>query len=164
VPDFSIEIFDLNGDGLQDILMVGNSMQEETIFGFYDASYGNVLINRGNFHWETPEPSHTNFNAEGDKRSLVSLSLAEGNTAFLMSENGGMLKGYTLEKPHGQKIILTEPDDWYITYSIAGKQTKKELYYGSGFLSASSRKVSLPLSSAGVAITKFNGKKRLINF
>ncbi len=41
---------------------------------------------------------------------------------------------------------------------------KKELYYGSGFLSASSRKVSIPVGSAGVEITKFNGKKRLINF
>ena len=144
--------------------MVGNSLHEETIFGFYDASYGNVFINRGNFQWETPEPSQTHFNAEGDKRAIVRLSLADGNTAFIISENGGALYCFTIENPPGQKAIRTEFDDWYIAYSINGKQTKRELYYGAGFLSASSRNVSLPAAADGVEITKFDGKKRLINF
>jgi enediyne biosynthesis protein E4 len=163
-PVFGIQIFDLNGDGLQDILMIGNSMHEETIFGFYDASFGSILINKGDFQWERPEPSHTNFNAEGDKRALVSMPLADGNTAFIMSDNGGLLKSYKLEYLPGQKIIRAETDDWYITYSIYGRKTKREFYYGEGFLSASSRSVMVPAGANEVQICKFNGQKRLINF
>lgn len=163
-PVFGIQIFDLNGDGLQDILMVGNSMHEETIFGFYDASYGNVLINQGNFQWKSTQPAQTNFNAEGDKRAMVNISLANGTSAFIISENGGMLNCVSLENPPGQNVFRPESDDWYITYSINGKRTKRELYYGAGFLSASTRKITLPVAASDVEITKFNGKKRFINF
>lgn len=163
-PVFGLLIDDLNRDGYQDIMAIGNSMHEETTFGNYDASYGSILINKGDFQWESAEPSHTNFNGEGDKRALVSMPLADGNTAFIMSDNGGSLKSYILEYPPGQKIIRAETDDWYITYSIHGKKTKREFYYGEGFLSGSSRSVMVPAGANEVQISKFNGQKRFIHF
>jgi hypothetical protein len=163
-PVFGLLIDDLNHDGYQDIIAIGNSMHEETTFGNYDASYGSILINKGEFQWESTKPSHTNFNAEGDKRALVSMPLADGNTAFIMSDNGGSLKSYILEYPPGQKIIRAETDDWYITYSIHGKKTKREFYYGEGFLSGSSRLVMVPAGANEVQISKFNRQKRFIHF
>ncbi len=164
-PVFGLLIDDLNRDGYQDIIAIENSMHEETTFGNYDASFGNIMINKGNFSWNYLEPAHSNFVADWDKKAVVKVSLAGGKELFLISENNGPLQSYVLDFSTKQVLkINSEPDDWYITYSINGKQTKRELYHGAGYLSASSRNVSLPVEASGVEITKYNGKKRFISF
>lgn len=164
-PVFNLLIDDLNRDGFQDIIAVGNSMHEETTFGNYDASYGSILINKGDFSWKYIEPAYSNFVADMDKKAMVKISHSDGTDSFLLSENNGSLQSFSQEHPEKQVLFINpEPDDWYITYSIGSKKTKRELYYGAGFLSASSRKVSLPAAAAGVEVTKYNGRKRLINF
>lgn len=164
-PVFGLLIDDLNYDGFQDVIAIGNSMHEETTFGNYDASFGNIIINQGSFFWHYQEPSLTNFVADQDKKAIVKIECATGKDGYLISENNGSLQLYVKDDPPKQVIkIVPEPDDWFITYSINGKRTKRELYYGAGFLSASTRKITLPVAASDVEVTKYNGKKRFINF
>jgi len=46
-PTYAIEVYDLNNDGLKDIILGGNLFEVKPEFGKYDASYGNILINKG---------------------------------------------------------------------------------------------------------------------
>jgi hypothetical protein len=44
---FAIEIFDLNGDGIEDLILGGNLSNVKPELGTYDAGYGEVLIGKG---------------------------------------------------------------------------------------------------------------------
>lgn len=95
-PIQAIEFYDLNSDQHLDIIMVGNSIHEETTTGFYDASYGNVLLNMGQFTWRSVAPSQSNFIANGYKKSLELIKM--GNApVLLVSENNGKLAGFNIQ-------------------------------------------------------------------
>ncbi len=91
-PVFGSVTSDLNGDGLSDLILVGNDTHGETITGYTDASFGNVLLNQGNFQWKSVQPSESGFIANGDKRAIAKIKLASGKEAFVINENGGLLK------------------------------------------------------------------------
>ena len=162
-PVFGLQISDLDGDGYQDLILIGNSMHEETIFGFYDASFGNVLHNQGNFKWAPLDPSKSGFNAEGDVRSLVNYIGRDGKETFVMTENGGPVKMYVAQNDARKALIHAEADDWYLIYTVDGRITKRELYYGAGFLSASSRIVGVPGQVDKVEVYKYNGTMRTVD-
>ena len=159
-PVFGSAFSDINDDGLQDILLVGNSMKEETVFGFYDASFGTVLINDGDFNFRSIEPSESNFIADGDMKAMAQLQLADGTRSYAISENGGPLSLFSSKEIRSRQIIESEQDDWLVDYQIEGKSRRLELYHGNGFLSTSTRKVSLPIDAKNIVITKFDGQKR----
>ncbi|MCK5470925.1 MAG: VCBS repeat-containing protein, partial [Cyclobacteriaceae bacterium] len=97
-PVFGILVDDVNSDYLPDLILVGNSLSEETITGYYDASLGNVLINNGNFKWKVEPPVLTNFVAEGDKKALAKM-IVNGQPVYVMTENDGYLQAYTVDPP-----------------------------------------------------------------
>src|SRR5688572_18963925 len=57
-------IEDLNGDGNLDLIIVGNSYAQETLFGRYDASIGTVLMGDGSLNWRELENRYSNFVAD----------------------------------------------------------------------------------------------------
>ncbi len=161
-PVFGTLIDDVNSDHLPDLILVGNSFSEETNTGYYDASFGNVLINQGNFKWKVAPPSHTNFVAEGDKKSMANIMVGE-NKVILISENSGNLQAVKYQQDHNLKSITFQPDDWYYTTVIGGKKQKTELYYGNGFNSSSSRRVQFSADINEINVFKFDGSKRSIS-
>ena len=158
-PVFGSLIQDLNGDGLKDIILVGNSTKEETITGYYDASYGNVLINKGGFIFESIEPAHSNFVADGDKKALARM-IVDGQPVYLLSENDGYLQAYAVTHPGDLTRIKFQQNDWYFTYEMNGIKIKQELYHGSGFLSSSSRFTQIPKCIQEIEVYKYNGESR----
>jgi hypothetical protein len=44
---FAIEILDLNGDGIEDLILGGNLSNVKPELGAYDAGYGEVLLGKG---------------------------------------------------------------------------------------------------------------------
>jgi len=93
-PVFGSVTCDLNGDSLSDIILVGNNTHGETMTGYTDASFGNILLNQGNFQWKSIQPAESGFIASGDKRAIAKIKLWTGDEAFVISENGGLLKVY----------------------------------------------------------------------
>ena len=163
-PVFGSLIEDVNADGWKDILLVGNSMNEETIFGYYDASYGNVLINRGNFNWNSLEPSSSNFIADGDKRAFAQIKSANGNKVLIISENSGQILCYAYPTLSELNSLILRQDDCYVFYNSNGRQVKEELYHGHGYLSSSSRIAAIPKAVKKVMVHSSNGDIRTIHF
>ena len=130
--------------------------------GYYDASYGNVLINQGNFKWKVVPPSVSSFIVDGDKKSMVKIKVGE-EKVILISENNGYLKAMKSQEPMNSNWIEFEPDDWYYTVKFDNKKQKMELYYGNGFNSSSTRKIQFPQGVNEVFVHKYDGTKRKIS-
>jgi hypothetical protein len=158
-PVYGIAFEDFNNDDLKDIILVGNSYSEETITGYYDASYGLVLINKGNMKWEVPEINKINLICDGDKKALVKLFI-NNKPVFLISENNGFLKALSYDPVRKSKPVQFEQNDWYYFLNTPGGKRKEELYYGSGFLSGSSRKSLINDSINHIDIYNYMGESR----
>lgn len=162
-PIFGTILEDFNNDNRLDVMIVGNSMADESVAGYYDASYGSILINKGDFNWNTPSPSNTNFIADGDKKALTRITLDQ-KSAYLVSENDGYLQAFSEHSNQADRIIKLNNQDWYYFINYNGSKRKVELYYGSGYLSSSSRNISLALDLNQLSITNFQGIPRSIYF
>ena len=161
-PVFGTLVDDVNADHLPDLILVGNSLSEETTTGYYDASFGNVLINKGNFKWKAEPPALSNFIADGDKKSMATMVVAN-RKVMLISENNGHLQAMTYPQVPNFNWITFHPDDWFYTIKY-GKQTlKTELYYGHGFNSSSTRKVPFPPEVEEITIYNYAGSKRRVS-
>ncbi|MGK7397382.1 MAG: FG-GAP-like repeat-containing protein [Candidatus Cyclobacteriaceae bacterium M3_2C_046] len=160
---YGLQITDHNMDGLPDIVLAGNSFAEETIRGWYDASYGLVLENQGAFNFKPVKAAKSGFVVSQDAKALARLIYADGEQITLASQNNGPLKVFRSTTPIHQLIHL-KPDDWFaqITYSN-GQSEKREFFYGSGYWSQSSRYLCLSAQAEKVKIFNYTGQSRKVS-
>lgn len=93
-------IMDLDQDGNPDLLTAGNFHASETNqIGWYDASYGTLMLQSGTFELEPLNPLSVNLELDDDIRGLQSLKLANDKRLFLFPIYGGRMKAYTLDTP-----------------------------------------------------------------
>jgi hypothetical protein len=88
-PVYSIQVFDANKDGKQDILLFGNNSHTKLRFGRFDANYGVVLKNLGDGNFEYISQSSSGFRVKGDVRSSVRIE-----DYLILGINGKSLKAY----------------------------------------------------------------------
>lgn len=162
-PVFGSTFNDFNNDGLIDLLLTGNSYAEETIYGYYDASYGTFLLNEGNFSWKFVENNSINLVADGNKKALSRVFIGD-KTSFFLTENNGTLQILDVTDEIPGKLITIRDDEWYATIIFKdGSSRKVEFYYGNGYLSQNSRKFLINDLVESVQITKYNGESRILN-
>lgn len=84
-PIFGIENYDVNNDGYEDILLVGNLHEISTQLGRLDASHGLLLLNdkKGSFVTDHELLSPINGPARDIKKILI-----DGNIHFIVTING----------------------------------------------------------------------------
>lgn len=87
----SITSSDLNADGLTDLLLAGNSLSEETVLGWYDASFGEVLINKGAEEWNCLSPAETGFVVDGEVVGIQNLRVRDREVLLVAQHNGPLL-------------------------------------------------------------------------
>lgn len=68
VNDFLVT--DLNADGNNDFIAVGNNYHQETLFGNYDASLGTIMLGNGKGGWNAVDNSAVNFKADGEVKAI----------------------------------------------------------------------------------------------
>jgi hypothetical protein len=160
-PVFGIVANDYNNDGLTDVLVSGNSYATEFTAGWYDASIGLYLEGdgKGNF---TPV-NKSGFFVDGDAKSMASLQSKNGQELIVSACNADSLKVFTKTNPVSDNLVRLLPmDAWAeITYTT-GKKAKAECYYGSGYLSQSSRTLVLSPQVKSAVIYDFAGKSRKV--
>jgi enediyne biosynthesis protein E4 len=66
----AVEVLDINGDGMMDLLAGGNRFVYPPQFGRLDASYGHVLINKGQGNYQWIEPAQSGINIKDQVRSI----------------------------------------------------------------------------------------------
>lgn len=88
-PARSIRSADFNGDGLPDLLFVGNDYGLQVETGRIDAGNGVLLLNDGKGGWKTVPNHQHGFWASLDARDLLDIQLADGKTGWVIANNNG---------------------------------------------------------------------------
>ncbi len=141
-PVFGILPYDIDQDGLLDIMMVGNDFGMELMQGRADASYGLVLKNNGNNQFRAIELEESHFYVPGDARALTRVTLANQQEIILATQNRAPLKVFKSRAVASRSIALNPHEvKAQITYKN-GAQQIREFSWGSTFLSQESRSIS----------------------
>ncbi len=162
-PVNGIVVSDVNNDHNLDLVLVGNDYGNEVFGGRYDASVGAVLIGDGKGGFEVVPSSKSNFYVARDAKSLVTLYRSNGEKMFIASQNRDSLCAF-IKIPRVQSTVysLTSNDRWADVEYSDGKKQRLEFYFGSGYLSQSSRKFTLPPGVRELVIYDHKGGSRKI--
>jgi ASPIC and UnbV/FG-GAP-like repeat len=153
---------DFDGDGNLDVIMNANDYGTEVSTGRYDAMNGLLLKGDGKGNFAPQTILQSGIFIPGDGKSLVKLRGANNKFLLAAGQNRGPLKVFELQR--NINCVSTKPDDVEMVIKYKnGSSRKAELYYGSSFLSQSSRFLDIDDNIISVEIVNNKGKKRNIN-
>ena len=103
------------------------------------------------------------FKVSGDAKALVRIT-TNNEMLYVASQNRDSLRVFEMERRLDQAVWLSPlPTDVSAELIFAdGKKQKVEFYYGSGFLSQSSRKIRIPKAVREIVIYDYVGNSRKI--
>lgn len=163
-PVYGMLADDVDGDGNLDLLMVGNDYGMEPYSGRHDAFNGLCLKGDGRGEFSPLAVGKTGFVVKGDAKGLAVIYTAKNEAMLLATQNQDSLLAYTKPAARvGKKIIKLRPDDVFADISYPGnKKRRVEFYYGSTYLSQSSRKLEIDQHALNITITNSRGVKRQV--
>jgi enediyne biosynthesis protein E4 len=158
-PIFGMVADDYNQDGNLDALMVGNLYSSEVTTGRYDASIGLYLQGDGHGNFYPVQGMSSGFYADGDAKGMVALSANDGQSLIIIGNNSGPVKTYTSTRK--LKSYVPHRDDVFALITLRnGKAYKHEFYYGSTYLSQSSRGLRYSTDVAKIVVFNFKGERK----
>ncbi|RTE54184.1 RNA-binding protein [Arenibacter aquaticus] len=163
-PVYGILINDYDRDGYLDVLLSGNNYGTEVGVGRHDASKGVFLKGDGKGHFKSVPSRESGLWLNGDNRGAVSIKVND-RQAYLFGRNSNGPKVYVSEVqptkgtfmdvlPNVAKAIITYKD---------GKIRLQEFYYGSSYLSQSSRTLFLYGEEDKVVFYDYLGNEVAVN-
>lgn len=153
---------DFNNDGNLDVMMVGNDYGNEVFAGRYDAFTGLILLGNGKGDFTVLTAAESGFFVNGDAKALVKVSSSHGDI-YIATQNRDSLKIFTKTNARiNPEFRINASDSWADLNYTDGKKQKVEFYYGSGYLSQSSRHFRIPKGVSEMIIHSFNGQSREI--
>ncbi|MGC1244309.1 MAG: VCBS repeat-containing protein [Chryseosolibacter sp.] len=153
---------DFNNDGYVDIMMIGNDYGNEVFAGRYDAFTGLILTGNGRGDFKPVPIEESGFFVNGDGKSLVKISAGK-QVLYLASQNRDSVKVFA--RPSSEQGFTFKPessDAWAEALWPDGRKQKIEFYYGSGYLSQSTRAASIPAGVSEIRVYNSKGESRKI--
>jgi len=162
-PLYGLLAEDVTGDGHLDLLAVGNSYAPDVITGRHDALIGVLLRGDGDGHFETVSHRESGFFVDGDVKGLVRLHGADGTPTYVATQNDDTTRTFKERDRSSQVSFSPSPNEAYaeVTYSD-GTVQRRELYYGEGYLSQSSRRLYVPKSAVKVTFYTYGEITRTV--
>jgi hypothetical protein len=159
---FGILSGDYNSDGNPDILLTGNSYSSNVFTGQYDALIGLLLEGDGKGGFSAIPGRESGFFADGDAKGMAELKMNDGSSLILVARNSDSLKVIkTLSSI--QKTIRVKNDEVSAELTFKnGTKEYREFYYGSGYLSQSSRVCPIPEGVVSVTFKTYKGENRTV--
>src|SRR5665213_687545 len=154
-----LRVDDFNGDGNLDIVINGNDFGTDPNVGRYDALNGLLMEGDGNGHFAPKSILQSGIYIPGDGKALVALRSSNGKYLLAASQNKGPLKIFEL-KGNFKFIPLQTLDESAMIFYQNGKKQKREVGYGSSFLSQSGRFLTIGSHVTKVVITNSKGESR----
>jgi hypothetical protein len=151
---------DFDGDGNSDLMMVGNNYASNIYLGWYDASIGNILKGKGDGNFIPMDPQKTGFYVDRDSKASVEIISAQNEPMVLISKNSDSLQVYKYAHNYTTILPLSTMDAGAALTYNNGKTIKKEFYYGTGYLSHSTRKLKISDKVKSVRIYDYSGNER----
>src|SRR5690606_11748060 len=148
-----------------DVLMTGNDYGNEVFSGRYDACTGITLLGDGKGNFVCMSNVESGFEVPGDGKALARLSTGKG-TLVIATQNADSLRMFVpLAEQGSAKDLVPMPNDLRLTLHYAdGKREMVECYYGSGYLSQSTRRIRIPDDVVRVVVQDFAGKTRVMDY
>lgn len=164
-PVNGMAVLDVNDDGNLDVLMTGNDYGNEVFSGRYDALTGVVLLGDGKGHFKYISGPPSGFLVEGDGKAVARMVTPSGNMV-IATQNADSLRIFKpLATSAGSKEFIPMATDSRAELVFNnGKKQKIEFYHGAGYLSQSTRSVSVPAEVKEMIVYDFAGKRRVIDF
>ncbi len=162
-PVYGILADDFNADGNTDLLLTGNSYSFNVEDGQSDALTGLYLEGDGHGGFNAVPGRESGFFVDGDAKGLAELAMKNGNRLVLAAQNSGPLKVFETGV-NGDRVIRLERDDFWAELKYeSGKMERREFYYGSGYLSNSSRVCRVPEGVVSILVHKYSGETRQVS-
>jgi len=153
-PAYGSQCIDINHDGLNDIVMIGNDHGMETSQGKADAFNGLILLNDGKKHFKPVSFEASGLFVPGDARALSNIYI-NGKLFFITTENRKSLDVFEWETAAATGLALKK-EETYAIIELANKQKQKiEFSWGSSFLSQTTRTWMMP---NGAKVNLYNSK------
>jgi enediyne biosynthesis protein E4 len=155
---------DFNSDGHSDVLLVGNDYGNEVFSGRYDAFTGLVLLGDGHGNFKTIPSASSGFLVDKDAKALARLSRPEKDV-YLATQNRDSLKVFS--KTNEVNTSIFKPNKLDVCANLLytnGKKQRVEFYYGSGYLSQSTRQLRIPKDVEELIVYDSKGKSRKIKY
>jgi hypothetical protein len=157
-PINGMVITDVNDDSNPDILIVGNDYGNEVFSGRYDAGVGIILEGDGNGGFHPVPPVSSGFRVDGDAKALARLQ-GPGHELIVASQNLDSLKIFRRNERTLQNFFEPAPTDVEALLEHAdGTNERVEFYYGSGYLSQSTRSILIPKGVKRLTVVDVRGK------
>ena len=155
-------IEDVNTDGNLDVVMIGNDYGNEVFAGRYDAFTGLVLSGNGKGFFEVIPAAKSGFYVGGDAKALARLSSKNGEL-LIATQNKDSLRVFSSNASASGEIFIPQLLDSWAEYIYPnGEKQRIEFYYGSGYLSQSSRSVRIPKNVTEVIVYDYKGQSRSV--
>jgi len=159
-PVYGIVTMEVDGDGNEDVLLVGNRTDTETLGGSLDASLGTILLGNDTHLNNIMEPQHSGFDlGKTPHRSMVKMR-SDSTTIVFVGNNDGRVDSFSKVGKAKRWIQLRSDDVGALITLKNGATYKKEFYYGAGYLSQDSRKFEIPISAKEIKVFNSKGDSR----
>jgi enediyne biosynthesis protein E4 len=155
---------DFNNDGNVDVLLVGNDYGNEVFSGRYDAFTGLVLLGNGHGNFIAVPTAFSGFLVDKDAKALTRLSHQEKDI-YLATQNRDSLKAFY--KTTEVNTSIFKPNALDVSADLiyaSGKKQRVEFYYGSGYLSQSTRQLRISKDVEELIVYDSKGKSRKIKY
>jgi hypothetical protein len=154
---------DFDEDGNLDVLINGNDFGTEVTIGRYDALNGLLLKGDGSGKFAPLTIKQSGIYIPGNGRALVTLKGNKDEVLVAASQNKAPVKLFKLNKQVVNAQISPTDISATIRYKN-GSTEKREFYYGTSFLSQSSRFIKISDSVSSVDIVDNKGNHRTLQF
>jgi hypothetical protein len=160
-PVNGMTVGDFNGDSYLDIAMTGNDYGNEVFAGRYDAFTGLVLLGDGTGKFNLVPSSRSGFYIPGDGKALASIHTKK-HRFIIGTQNQDSLKIFSSNEQNQNSFSPTNGDSYAMMMKKDGKKERVEFYYGSGYLSQSSRKLTIADVITAFTVYDSKGKSKKI--
>ncbi|MEM9917556.1 MAG: VCBS repeat-containing protein [Bacteroidota bacterium] len=151
--------YDFDGDGLLDILLVGNDHGMEVQQGRADAFMGMALRNKGGFHFQAVPLTESHFTVLGAGIGIAPMLVGNNREIVLATQNKDALRVFQSTQNSTATYTALQPNEIKARYYFSDGQTQlEEFFLGSGFMTQKARYIKQPTKVQKVELLDANGQ------
>jgi hypothetical protein len=104
----------------------------------------------------------TGFKADHDAKGIGLIHLENNMAALIVGNNNEKLEAYQFSEKGLRLLQINQDDEYAIVHKRDGNSYKQEFYFGSTYLSSSSRMLCLAAQVDSVSIFDYKKNERII--
>jgi hypothetical protein len=149
-----INTFDINGDGNLDIVFGGNSFDMDYTSGPIDASIGYCMLGDGHGRFDVLDGIETGLLLDEDVQGSGFI-LGDDSLFFISGVNNSEVRIFRYKNEIQNVFRIHDKESHALIFYEDGRVEKREFYFGKGYLSSSSRIMTVSMSIAKIEIYNF---------